>query len=163
MKNVIENLFGFLYTLSMGDYFFFIATFILILAFVYVIYLIKSTDYKDEKNEEINYIENIKNDLENNYKPEYSDLTDYEKEQEESAIISYEELIKNKDKMNYSYDDEYVSDVKDIEVKKINLSSKGFDKVDEKIEVKLFDYKEEEEFLMALKQLQNNLINVKNN
>ena len=41
MKNIIENIFGFLYTLSMGDYVFLVATFIIILAFIYLLYLIK--------------------------------------------------------------------------------------------------------------------------
>ena len=103
MKDIIENIFGFLYTLSMGDYIFLVATFIIILAFIYVLYLIK----RDEdmgilyKNEDINYLENVKKNLEEDYKPTNIELTDYEKEQEESAIISYEELIKigvNEDK-----------------------------------------------------------------
>ena len=115
MKDIIENIFGFLYTLSMGDYIFLIATFIIILAFVYVLYLIK----RDEemgilyKNEDISYLENVKETLEKDYKPNNIDLTDYEKEQEESAIISYEELIKNKDKINISYDKNYKSETEE--------------------------------------------------
>ena len=159
MKNVIENLFGFLYTLSMGDYFFFIGTFLIILAFIYVIYLIKREDEKSNTKNENSTIEEIRNNIENNYKPEYTGLTEYEKEQEESAIISYEELIKNKDKLGVSYDDEYVSDIKDITVKKINIGSTKNENIEEKLNVKLFDYKEEEDFLTALKQLQQNLTN----
>ncbi len=160
MKDIIENIFGFLYTLSMGDYIFLIATFIIILAFVYVLYLIK----RDEemgilyKNEDISYLENVKETLEKDYKPNNIDLTDYEKEQEESAIISYEELIKNKDKINISYDKNYKSETEEIDVKKIVLSDNGIkENNDTKLDVKLMNYDKEEAFLVALKQLQKNL------
>ena len=63
MKEVISNLLGFLYTLSMGDYIFFTLTFILILLFIYVIFLLKN----DEEASEIIELENIKNRLENEY------------------------------------------------------------------------------------------------
>lgn len=160
MKDIIENIFGFLYTLSMGDYIFLIATFIIILAFVYVLYLIK----RDEdmgilyKNEDISYLENVKDTLERDYKPNEIELTDYEKEQEESAIISYEELIKNKDKINISYDKNYKSDIEEINVKKIILSDNGTKEDNNtKLDVKLMNYDKEEAFLVALKQLQKNL------
>ena len=44
MKEMYENLVGFIYSLSMGDYFFFIGTFLLIVLFVYILYLIKCSD-----------------------------------------------------------------------------------------------------------------------
>ena len=44
MKDIIGNILGFLYTLSMGDYIFFISAFILMLCFVYLIFLIKRDD-----------------------------------------------------------------------------------------------------------------------
>ena len=101
MKDIIENIFGFLYTLSMGDYIFLIATFVIILAFVYVLYLIKRDEDMGSlySNDDISYLENVKEKLESEYKPNEIELTDYEKEQEESAIISYEELIKNEYKL----------------------------------------------------------------
>ena len=40
MKETIKDLFGFMYSLSMGDYFFFIGTFLLIVLFIYIIYLL---------------------------------------------------------------------------------------------------------------------------
>ena len=146
MKNIIENIFGFLYTLSMGDYVFLIATFIIILAFIYVLYLIKrdedmGTLYKEN---DIDNLEDIKKNIEKDYKPVNIELTDYEKEQEESAIISYDELINNKDKF----------------VKKIDLSSEGVhENINTKLDVKLMNYDKEEAFLKALKQLQSNLLN----
>lgn len=160
MKDIIENIFGFLYTLSMGDYIFLIATFVIILAFVYVLYLIKRDEDMGSlyRNDDISYLENVKEKLESEYKPNEIDLTDYEKEQEESAIISYEELIKNKNKMNISYDENYKSDTEEINVKKIMLNDKGIKEEDTKtLDVKLMNYDKEEAFLVALKQLQKNL------
>lgn len=160
MKDIIENIFGFLYTLSMGDYIFLIATFVIILAFVYVLYIIKRDEDMGSlySNDDISYLENVKEKLESEYKPNEIELTDYEKEQEESAIISYEELIKNKNKMNISYDKNYKSDIEEINVKKIMLNDKGIKEEDTKtLDVKLMNYDKEEAFLVALKQLQKNL------
>ena len=158
MKDILENIFGFIYTLSMGDYIFFIGTFLIIISFLYVLYLILK-DEKNNTNEDINYLKDIKNTLENNYKPEYKNITQYEKEQESSAIISYEELINNKDKYNVSYDEEYTLNNDDVKVKKIKLDNTTSEKNNEKLEVKLLNYSEYEEFLVTLKQLQKNLIN----
>ena len=161
MKDVLENIFGFLYTLSMGDYVFLTGTFLIILAFLYVLYLIK----RDEdmgmlyKNEDVSYLESIKEKIEKEYKPQDIELTDYEKEQEENAIISYEELIKNKDKFTVSYDKNYKSDTDEISVKKINISDNGIIEDNSKLNVKLMNYDKEEAFLIALKQLQQNLTN----
>ena len=55
MKDFLENILGFLYALSMGDYFFLIATFLLILALIYIIYLIKRDDFMDEKRFDADY------------------------------------------------------------------------------------------------------------
>lgn len=162
MKNIIENIFGFLYTLSMGDYVFLVATFIIILAFIYVLYLIKrdedmGTLYKEN---DIDDLEDIKKNIERDYKPVNIELTDYEKEQEESAIISYEELINNKDKFVVSYDKNYQNNNDDIVVKKIDLSSEGVhENINTDLDVKLMNYDKEEAFLKALKQLQSNLLN----
>ena len=144
----------------MGDYIFLIATFVIILAFVYVLYLIKRDEDMGSlySNDDISYLENVKEKLESEYKPNEIELTDYEKEQEESAIISYEELIKNKNKMNISYDENYKSDTEEINVKKIMLNDKGIKEEDTKtLDVKLMNYDKEEAFLVALKQLQKNL------
>ena len=167
MKNIIENLFGFLYSLSMGDYFFFIGTFLLIVLFIYILYLIKSSDEKTSLEDDIlnannndNFdIEAVSKDIEKNYKPETIKLTSYEEEQENNAIISYEELVKNKDKLNYTYDDEYQSDIPELKVKKFDLTNTSeIPVVDNKIEVQLKSYEKEEEFLNTLKELQKNLL-----
>lgn len=162
MKDILENIFGFLYTLSMGDYIFLTCAFIIILAFLYVLYLIK----RDEemgifyKNDDISKLESIKETIEREYKPETITLTDYEKEQEENAIISYDELIKNKNKINVTYDEDYEATTNEVLIKKINISEgKIEDENKSNLEVKLMSYDKEEAFLTALKQLQQNLTN----
>ena len=162
MKDIIENLFCFLYTLSMGDYIFFFGTFILILCFIYIIYLIKRDDSMETyyKNEEVDYLESIKETIEKEYKQPEIKLTDYEEEQERNAIISYDELIKNKDNYQVSYDENYSNENEEIIVKKINLDNTGIkDDEPNNLSVKLMSYEKEEAFLKALKELQQNLSN----
>src|SRR5574344_409256 len=127
MKEVLENLMGFIYSLSMGDYFFFIGTFLLIVLFIYILYLIKCSDVEEKpasKSDSFD-IEAACKAIEKDYKPETIKLTNYEEEQENNAIISYEELIKNKDKVSVNYDDEYKFDIPELSVKKIDLNAKG--------------------------------------
>lgn len=168
MKDFLENIFGFLYALSMGDYFFLIATFLLILALIYIIYLIKRDDFMDEKRFEVNKdndamdILSICEKIESEYKPGTIELTSYEEEQENNAIISYDELIKNKNQNTINYDADYKYDSDELSVKKINIEEyKMSEKREKEIElkVKLMHYDKEEAFLRALKQLQQNLSN----
>lgn len=162
MKDILENIFGFLYTLSMGDYIFFFGTFILLLGFIYFVCLLKRDDKMEKyyKNDESEYINSIKESIEKDYKPTSIKLTDYEEEQEKSAIISYDELVKNKDKFNVSYDEDYKNENKEISVKKISLeTTNNIEPTKSDLEVKLMKYDKEEEFLIALKQLQRNLSN----
>lgn len=162
MKSIIENIFGFLYTLSMGDYIFLTCTFLLMLGLIYITFLIKRDDtvgtyYNDS---DISDLTSIKEKIEKDYKPSAVKLTDYEEEQEKNAIISYEELLKNTKKNNVSYDENYISDTKEISVKKINLDSDSkIESSNNSLNVKLMSYDKEEAFLTALKQLQQNLSN----
>ena len=170
MKNMIENVFGFIYSLSMGDYFFFIGTFLLIVLFIYIIYLIKCSDEEGNKLEDdlLNLdlpmkkdtfdLEAVTKDIEANYKPEAVKLTSYEEEQENNAIISYDELVKTKTNLQFNYDDEYEYEIPELKVKKFDLSNTSEIKIPEpKLEVKLMSYDKEEEFLQTLKKLQHNL------
>lgn len=168
MKDFLENILGFLYALSMGDYFFLIATFGLILALIYIIYLIKRDDYMNEKRFDADYdndsmdILSICEKIESEYKPGTIELTSYEEEQENNAIISYDELIKSKNVNTINYDAEYKYDSDELSVKKINIEEfKMSEKCEKEIElkVKLMHYDKEEAFLQALKQLQQNLSN----
>lgn len=159
MKEVLQNLLGFIYSLSMGDYFFFIGTFLLIILFVYVLYLIKFSEIEEEEKSLDSFdIEKACKQIENEYKPEAIKLTSYEEEQEKTAIISYDELIKNKNNNTIDYDDTFEYELPSLQVKKFNLNSNDSTFVDNnKLEVKLMSYDKEEEFLKALKELQSNL------
>ena len=155
-----ENLVGFIYSLSMGDYFFFIGTVLLIILLVYIIYLIKCGDDEEVVLGKDGFdIEAVCKNIEKNYKPETIKLTSYEEEQENNAVISYEELLKNKDKISVSYDDEYEFEEPTLSVKKFDLTNTSETPVidESKLKVQLMSYEKEEEFLKALKDLQSNL------
>ena len=164
MKEMYENLVGFIYSLSMGDYFFFIGTFLLIVLFVYILYLIKCSDGEEalnavsDKKDDFD-IEAVTKAIEKDYKPETIRLTSYEEEQENNAVISYEELLKNKDKISVSYDDEYEFEEPTLSVKKFDLTNTSETPVidESKLKVQLMSYEKAEEFLKALKDLQSNL------
>lgn len=164
MKEMYENLVGFIYSLSMGDYFFFIGTFLLIVLFVYILYLIKCSDGEEalnavsDKKDDFD-IEAVTKAIEKDYKPETIRLTSYEEEQENNAVISYEELLRNKDKISVSYDDEYEFEEPTLSVKKFDLTNTSETPVidESKLKVQLMSYEKEEEFLKALKDLQSNL------
>lgn len=161
MKEMVKNLFGFLYSLSMGDYFFFIGTFLLIILLIYIIYLLKIEDedvieVKEEKFD----INKVTKNLEENYKPSTQNikLTSYEEEQENNAIISYDELVKTRELNVVTYDDTFSNTEKDLDIKKFDLEGTGKVKIiDPKLDVKLIDYEKEEEFLRVLKDLQSKL------
>ncbi len=169
MKSFLENIKGFLYTLSIGDYIFLISSMLLMLALIYIIYLLKKEDvfmsdvrYENSGNNDSFDIMKICEAIETDYKPSNIDLTSYEEEQEENAIISYDELIKNKNNMTINYDENYSYDHPDLNVKKINIEEFKMPKKKEKeieLKVKLMNYDKEEAFLKALKQLQQNLTN----
>ena len=100
--------------------------------------------------------------IETDYNPGNIELTNYEEEQENNAIISYDELIKNKNNFKINYDEDYKYDSDELKVKKINIEEYKMPEQQEKeieLKVKLMHYDKEEAFLKALKQLQQNLTN----
>lgn len=89
--------------------------------------------------------------------PKTIELTSYEMEQEEKAIISYDELVEKSGMASISYSDERKED--NILVKKVDLENTGkieLDPIKKEInsKVPLLSYEHEEAFLNALKQLQ---------
>ncbi len=74
------------------------------------------------------------------------DMTPYEEEQEEKAIISYDELLSKTSQVNLDYNE--INNELPIEVPKIKKV------VEEKEKVEVISYEHEEEFLRTLKQLQ---------
>ena len=185
-QDLITLLSGF----SIVDYILYFAVLALIILVVSLVYVIKNengeseeVEMKREENvdmfesspeeEEID-LKEIMNNI--NEKPEpLVDMTAYESEQEQRAIISYDELL-NYNRNHITYDDEeLVDDV--IPVKKIQSTSLELPKKLEEIEdftlpeqepkleinaktveEKLFSYEKEEAFLKALKEL-NSLLN----
>lgn len=84
--------------------------------------------------------------------------TEYEKDQEEKAIISYEELLQKHNRYAINYEKEEIVD--DLIIKKVNLNDLiNKDEQEEmKEEIRVISYQKEEAFLNALKEL-NSLLN----
>ncbi len=59
-----------------------------------------------EKSSNISFVEELSKKMEEEVKPQTIELTDYEKKQEDEAIISYDELMQNKDRLYQITDDE---------------------------------------------------------
>lgn len=137
-------------------------------------------------NKDKNEIENIINEISNNIKPEREeyndeegelldlnslteklkqeekdriDVTLYERDQEEKAIISYDELIQKHHNYAINYEEEKVLD-DDVIVKKVDLNNlvKEGSEIKSVVEARVISYKREEDFLQALKEL-NRLLN----
>ena len=84
-------------------------------------------------------------------------FTQYEKDQEDKAIISYDELLNKKNNYSLNYETEEVND--DISIKKVNLDDlvNHNKEVVPKIDVRVISFAKEEAFLEALKRLQKEL------
>ena len=156
MKNLFLDIISFLKTLTFIDYILYFAILVLIILVASLIYLLKTTNIEDEEENEIDEEFDIRSTVEelSQSQPQNIDLTEYEKEQEEKAIISYEELVNSikKNKINYETDEMLDNQVS---VKKINLDNLISDEIEEtNLKVKVMNFEHEEAFLKALKQLQ---------
>ena len=71
---------------------------------------------EEPKPEKISFAEEISKKMEEELKPQTIELTDYEKKQEEEAIISYQELLQtNKDRLyNITDEEETVDFIKEL-------------------------------------------------
>ena len=63
---------------------------------------------KEKEVDNKTFVEEISRRMEDELKPQTIELTDYERKQEEEAIISYQELLKVKDRMYRITDDEEI-------------------------------------------------------
>ncbi len=171
MENIVLIIGGLFKSFSWSDIFFFVVTLFLIIFLVYVYYLIKVEDDQEDietaiaENKFLKYeskhedkpLSKIVDELEMNYHPQPIDLSDYEKEQENTAIISYQELLSRANN-NIYYDDNYESGFDDVLIQKVdNKESKTQELVDLPKAV-MMSYESEEAFLSALKVLQKNLV-----
>ena len=158
---LFSDIWEFLKTLNFVDIVFFFAVLILMVLVVTLIYFIKinnDEEVKDKKEEtaEMKIVREIQENLEKE-EPTVN-FTEYEKDQEDKAIISYDELLnKNNSKYGLNYEKEEVQD--DFSVKKVNLDdlvNKNSEEVP-KVDVRVISFAKEEAFLQALKQLQKEL------
>ena len=167
---IFSDISAFLKALSTMDIVFFIAVVVLMLLVIILIYFIKENDnnYDTEINIEAFNNLNTNNNEDNelldlkkitetleNAKDNTIQLNNYETEQEEKAIISYDELLKHKTDfaLNYS-EEENIAD--DLTVKKVDMNNLVNKEVVEKpnFNVQVISYEKEEAFLKALKTLQ---------
>lgn len=164
---VINDIISFLKTLSFVDIIFFFAVLSLMLLIITLIYFIRENSSEDnypnsptgKKEEEITPNSEIASLMEiasalENAEPN-SDLNYYEEEQEEKAIISYEELLEKRNDFALNYSDEESID-DDLTIKKVDLSNLVNKEIVVKPEIKVsvISYEKEEAFLEALKRLQ---------
>lgn len=148
--------------ISVEDYIFLaIVVFLLLISVLYLKYMDKKENDMDTINKakkDMVDLEAITKNIETDYKPINIELSSYEQEQENNAIISYEELLKNKDNNNVNYEENYDSGNSDVNVKKVDLNdSYGVDMEEKGFRVSLMSYEKEEAFLRALRKLQNDL------
>lgn len=145
--------------LRLVDIIFFFAVLILMILIVTLIYFIKinnETEEKDlEETQEMKIAKELRDSMKNS-EPTIK-FTDYEKDQEDKAIISYDELLNKGNNYELNYEKEEMHD--DLSLKKVdldNLVNKNNNTVSN-IEVRLISFQKEEAFLEALKRLQKEL------
>lgn len=145
--------------LRLVDIIFFFAVLILMILIVTLIYFIKinnETEEKDlEETQEMKIAKELRDSMKNS-EPTIK-FTDYEKDQEDKAIISYDELVNKGANYELNYETEEMHD--DLSVKKVdlyNLVNKS-NSTASNIEVRVISFQKEEAFLEALKRLQKEL------
>jgi hypothetical protein len=143
--------------MNTSDIIFILIIIVLLILAVIVLLLIKREENKimsvEEKSKKTMLdLDKITANIERDYKPLNIELTSYEQEQEDNAVISYEEL-KNKS-TNVTYEEE----PDETGVKKIDFNKTIDLDHTQKIDVPLLsNYEKEEAFLRALRQLQKDL------
>ncbi len=166
MGNLVDNMKNLFSLFTLTDYVYFGLIVLLMVLLVILLYLIRSSDETLEWeeaepsiSEEQDDILSIARAIEANDEQLNIDLTSYEKEEEESSIISYDELLNHSKEKTLNYEDELATE--DLTVKKINLAHidelSEVDVADTKTRPYIISYEKEEALLAALKQLQKNL------
>lgn len=157
---MFANISAFLKSITFIDYIFFFSVIFLIILVVSLIYFIKINEEIIDSTEKVEDADNLK-EIINNIKatdPKPISFTPYEKEQEDKAIISYDELLSNTGSYELNYVNEEVKD--DLTIKKVDLNNIANQNMQIEVtnkEVPLLSLKREEEFLEALKELQKSL------
>ena len=157
---LFSDIWEFLNTLNFVDIVFFFAVLILMILIITLIYFIMVNKEEEQKEEleETAEMKIVKEIQENMGKEEpVVNFTQYEKDQEDKAIISYDKLLNKKNNYSLNYETEEVND--DISIKKVNLDDlvNHNKEVVPKIDVRVISFAKEEAFLEALKRLQKEL------
>ena len=158
---IFKDIWNLLMALRLVDIIFFFAVLILMILIVTLIYFIKINNESEEKEKDLEETQEMKiakelRDSMKNSEPTIK-FTDYEKDQEDKAIISYDELLNKGNNYELNYEKEEMHD--DLSVKKVdldNLVNKNNNTVSN-IEVRLISFQKEEAFLEALKRFQKEL------
>lgn len=150
---MFSDIIVFLKSLTFIDYIFFFTVVFLMVLIISLIYFIKINgkvinDSTVKNSDDLQEIATALKDL----KP--ISFTPFEKEEEEKAIISYDELLSNTGQFELNYSNEEKNG--DLLIKKVDLNNLINDKkIDAmKIDVHLMSLSREEEFLKTLKELQ---------
>lgn len=159
---IFSDIWNFVNALRFVDIVFFLAVLILMILIITLIYFIRiNEEDKIEQNKKLEETQEMKiaKELKENMKSSDTNInfTKYEKEQEDRAIISYDELLNKGSNYELNYEKEEVYD--DFSVKKVdldNLVSKNTINTST-MEVRVISFAKEEAFLQALKQLQKEL------
>lgn len=158
---IFNDIYNFIMALRFVDIVFYFSILILMILIVILIYFIRINKMEeDEKNklgetQEMKIAKELRDNMKSNDK--MIQFTDYEKDQEDKAIISYDELLNKGNNYELNYEKEEMHD--DLSVKKVdldNLVNKNNNTVSN-IEVRLISFQKEEAFLEALKRLQKEL------
>lgn len=157
---LFNDIWNFLMALRLVDVVFFFAVLILMILVVMLIYFIQLNKDEDEKSlgetQEVKIAKELKKSMKNKEEPTIN-FTNYEKEQEDKAIISYDELLKKGSNYELNYETEEMQD--DLSVKKVDLDNLIKEKSEgtPNLEVRVISFQKEEAFLEALKRLQQEL------
>lgn len=184
-SNLFSTIKGFVSSLTMIDVIFFFSIILLMNLVIILLYFIKLND--DSSNVEVvknNVVEEKEEVIENNILSNYNveedelidletitralekressavELTKFEEDQENDAIISYDELISRTKNNEINYKKESMIEtvaVKEVDVDNITTELNKENINEENINVNVISYREEEEFLKALKTLQSQL------
>ena len=176
MEKIVLALGDFFRLITLNDLIFWAVLVLIVLTLVYIFYLLRveSETREIKKVKEIKEVKiekkerefkhttsddilRIVDKLQKEYKPETIDLTSYEEEQENTAIISYDELL-SKVNSNINYDDKYQSKYDDLDIKKVVSNHSDTNEYVSLPKAVMMRYESEEDFLKALKKLQKNLV-----
>ncbi len=153
--HIFKDILDFINTLTFIDYVFFFAVILLLILIITLIYFIKSNNEVFQSNEtSSNDLIEITKKLEQEEEKPRIEFTSYEQDQEDKAIISYDELVKKGKLGQINYEDEQNYD--GLSIKKISLEEGSPPEVEEepKSSIRVISYQNEEQFLIALKKLQ---------